>query len=272
MSIVIPMGRIEPALDLQLDALLNQPTEVDFEIILSHNMPTPEGRRCLEAMLARRSDPRIRFVEATGRASAAHARNVGAAAAKARVLAFCDADDVVHPGWIDAMYEALDVYDAVTGEVVEAVPPGQEHWRPPATPGKLPEFHGTPYILSGNLGITRRAFETVEGFDERLTRCEDIAIGWKLQNTGHTLGYAPKAKLDYHHRAGLAKMLKQHFQYGRGMAEVLANYSNPLATKREGGGLQVLKANGQQHRRTPVSIARRGAIALGRLVGLVVKP
>ena len=273
LSVIIPVAGADEGLVKQLSALFDQESTTDFEVIISHNMPSAADRERLTELIAPFDNQSLWVVESNGRASAAHARNAGAAAARGSRFAFCDADDVVHDGWIDAMNAALDDYDAVTGSIVEIAPPGQDDWRPPATPDGLPTFHGAPYVLSGNLGIDRDAFNSVGGFDETLTRCEDIAIGWALQNRGLEVGFAPDAVLDYHHRAGLRKMLQQHYLYGRGMAEVLSKYPNPLHSEHGPRGrskkLALLKPNSQPHRRTLVSEMRRVAIGLGRAVGLV---
>lgn len=276
LSVVIPVAGADNSLITQLDALFSQETTTRFEVVISHNMPSAADRGRLAEIIAPYSDRALRVVEADKRPSAAHARNTGALAARGALLAFCDADDRVHPGWIDAMVAGLASHDAVTGAIVEIAPPGQSDWRPPATPGELPTFHGAPYLLSGNLAIKRDVFEGVGGFDETLTRCEDIAIGWALQHRGYEIGFAPDAKLDYHHRSGLTTMLKQHYLYGRGMAEVLAKYPNPLHDRvgqsSAASSMTKLKPNGQPHRRTLISQSRRAAIGLGRVVGLVVRP
>jgi GT2 family glycosyltransferase len=275
LSVVIPVANADDRLAVQLKALFDQTAQTEFEVIISHNMPTDADRDRLTEVLAPFDNESLWVIESKGRASAAHARNAGAAAARGELLAFCDADDVVHDGWIDAMAKGLESHDAVTGAIVEIAPEGQADWRPAATPGHLPTFHGAPYVLSGNLGIRRAAFNNVGGFDESLTRCEDIAIGWALQNRGHDIAFAPDAILDYHHRAGLRKMLVQHYLYGRGMAEVLSKYPNPLHAEQKPDSasrrLALLKPNAQPHRRTVVSEMRRVAIGVGRVVGLVTR-
>jgi glycosyltransferase involved in cell wall biosynthesis len=42
-------------------------------------------------------------------------RNAGANAARGELLAYCDADDVVAPGWLQAMAEAACHYDLIGG-------------------------------------------------------------------------------------------------------------------------------------------------------------
>jgi hypothetical protein len=129
---------------------------------------------------------------------------------------------------------------------------------------------GVPYLLSGNLAINRDAFEAVGGFDETLTRCEDIALGWALQQHGYTIGFAAEAVIDYRHRAGLRTMLRQHYYYGRGMSEVLRRYDGFAGQPGAAGRVRLLTPNGQRvDKRTLVGFIRRGAIALGRARGLV---
>ena len=272
-SVVIPVGTFDAGLDRQVQAVLGQECAGDFELVLVLNLAHPTPRGAIDpshwSIPARRS---LRVVEATGRRSAAHARNVGAAKARGELLAFCDADDLVHRGWLQALVAGLGEFDAVTGHVVDVFPDQRTaSWYPPATPGELPRFLGRPYLLSGNLAVHRAAFLAVGGFDDTLTRCEDIAFGWAMTRAGYTIGYAPEAIIDYHHRSGWRAMLRQYFQYGRGMSETLTRHGVPDADGwAPAGGVKMLRANGQRaSRRTLGGTMRRGAIALGRVRGLI---
>ena len=128
-----------------------------------------------------------------------------------------------------------------------------------------------PYIVTANMAIRREAFDAVGGFDVGLLRCEDIAISWALLKAGRTFTYAPDAHVRYRHRPGLWLLLRQHEMYGRGMAQVLARYGLPQGDQWAAPkGVGMLRANNQkQTRRTLVGTMRRGAIAVGRLRGLV---
>ena len=195
-SVVIPVGSVDDQLPLQVRAILAQRAEVGFELVLSLNSSAPADRAAVGDLVRTFADPRLRMVSSADRRGAAHARNVGAFASEGRVLAFSDADDEVHHGWLAALLRGLEKWDAVTGQINEVAPPKQQAWRPPATPGRLPTFLGVPYILSGNLAITRKAFVAVGGFDETLTRCEDIALGWALLEKGYRIGYVEDAIKD----------------------------------------------------------------------------
>jgi len=269
-SVVVPVGGVDGRLKRQIAAVLAQDTPFAFDMILSLNSPAASDRAALDAILQTTADGRLRVVFSADRRGAAHARNVGARASQAPLLAFCDADDEVHPGWLKVLVRRLEECDAVTGQINELAPPGQESWRPRATPGQLPTFLGVPYVLSGNLAITREAFTAVGGFDETLSRCEDIALGWSLLHRGYRLGFAADAVLDYHHRAGLRALLRQHYWYGHGMAEVLSRYPVPTpGGPRRLTGLFLLRPNAQPAPLTIPSILRRVSLAVGRTVGLI---
>jgi GT2 family glycosyltransferase len=269
-SVIVPVGNVDALLARQVAAVLAQRAKGGFEVVLSLNSPADADRNAIDALVRDLSDARLRVVDATDRRGAAHARNVAANATQAPLLAFCDADDEVHPGWLAALVKGLDAWDAVTGHVNELAPRGQEGWRPPATPGRLPTFLGAPYVLSGNLAIRREALAAVGGFDERLTRCEDVALGWALLNHGFRIGYVKDAVLDYRHRSGLRALMVQHYLYGRGMAEVVSRYRVPATEGPQRlAGLALLRPNAQPARIGVAYVLRRASLAAGRVVGLL---
>lgn len=271
--VVIPTGGYDELLEPQLRAVLAQEPDVPFTVVISVNSGDAIVRAAIDGLAGRVGDDRVHVVSSADLRSAAHARNVGlrAAPADADVIAFCDADDLVAADWLPQLLAALGDADAVGGHLHDVYPdPRQAHWRPPATPGALPSFLGVPYIVTANMAIRREAFEAVGGFDVSLLRCEDIAISWALLKAGYTFGYAPDAVVEYRHRPGLWLLLRQHEMYGRGMAQVLARYGVPSGDGwGAAGGRTMLRANRQPTRRTVVGTLRRGAIAVGRLRGLV---
>lgn len=268
-SVVIPCAGASPQLEAQLRAVLAQDCEFPFDVVLSVNTADPARIGAVDEVVDAIGEARLRTVDSSDRRGAAHARNVGAAAASGELLAFCDDDDLVHDGWLAQLIGALERLDGVSGPCIRISPPRQQHWRPPATEGQLPTFLGIPYILSGNFAVYRSAFLAVGGFDESLSRCEDIAIGWALQNAGFEIGFEPGAAIDYYDRAGLKALLKQHFLYGQGMAEVLANYPKPGQGGERTSTLGQLRPNMQKAPLNIVGVLRKLSTAAGRLFGLV---
>ena len=271
-AVVIPIGSLDPVLAEQLARVLAQNSVSLREVVLSVNTTQAAVVDGVRLVVESCGDRRVRIVDSSDRRGAAHARNVGAAATSCPMIAFCDADDLVHEGWLSALVSGLGAFDAVSGDVVDVFPDDRmRRWYPSTTSGELIRFLDKPYLLTGNLAIRREAFDAVSGFDETLTRCEDIAISWSLLRAGYSIGHADGAIIDYRHRDGVRAMLRQHYSYGRGMSEVLRLFGMPAAEGRIASSpLGMLRPNGQLTAGWSVaSVLRRSAIAVGRLRGLL---
>ena len=267
-SVIVPVGRVDDALETQLAALRAQQHVTDAEIIIAVNDASRAGWAHATLAATRTDDPRVRVVDASERQGAAHARNTGAATASGDILAFCDADDLVTPGWLAALVAGLDHHDAVGGRLDE-MDGVTSHHRPPPTPGALPTFLGSPYIVSANLAVRRAAFDAVGGFDVALHRCEDIAFSWRLLVAGYSLGYVDEACIAYRPRIGPVALVRQHFAYGWGMAQVLHRYGLPEDDHwRPVRGAGLLQPNGQGGGSGGLfAVARRASLAGGRALG-----
>ncbi len=270
----MPVGRVDDDLPLQLEALADQSFDGPWELVLSLNTDDRVARRSLDAVLSefgdRAANVTATVVDSSDHRSASHARNVGAEAAKGELLLFCDGDDIADVDWMANLLAVVEPGRAVGGHLEEELlaVSGQEDWRPPATPGELPRFLDTPYLVSANMAVHRHDFEAAGGFDIGLIRGEDIALSWDLLRGGVELVYAADAVIHYRHRRGLWPMMKQHYLYGRGFSQILTRRGVPghdgAAT-----GLRALKPNGQAAAKNLPYFARRGSIAAGRVVGLV---
>ena len=150
-----------------------------WEVIVADNScSTDESRQVVQEWRRRcRSDTYRRRFEGTGPGAT---RNVGVSESKGDLLAFCDADDVVQPGWLSAHVSALAEADVSAGVFdywslngLDA-PAGPAYAPPPA----IGLFGFLPAAGSNNLGIRRRAFEDLHGFAEDLRTGEDFDLSW----------------------------------------------------------------------------------------------
>ncbi len=271
-SVVIPVGRFDDDLPLQLDALDRQTYDGHWEIVLSVNTSDAGECAAVDRLSAdrSRSERPVRVVDSSAIRSASHARNVGAESATGSLLAFCDGDDIADIDWLDRLVGAAGHGVAVGGHLDEELLaiPGQQDWRPAATPGELPRFMGHPYLVSANMAVDRSVFQEVGGFDTDLIRGEDIALSWGLIEHGYDLEFCASAVIHYRHRRGLWPMMKQHYLYGRGFSQILSRRGTPGSGAST--GLRSLKPNGQavDNKNLPYFL-RRGSIGLGRVVGLI---
>jgi UDP-N-acetylglucosamine--N-acetylmuramyl-(pentapeptide) pyrophosphoryl-undecaprenol N-acetylglucosamine transferase len=271
-SIVVPVGAFDDAAAVQLRAIGELDRgDLQIELILSSNSGRPADEAQLRAATAADWPTPVTIIDSSSARGAAHARNAGAAVARGRVLAFCDADDVVDKDWLVRIVEALDRADAVSGHLVELVDRESDRGlRPPATPDGLPTFLGVPYLLSGNLAMPTTLFRRLGGFDTDLIRCEDTALSWKMIENGHSIGYEPTAVVHYRMRSGLWLMMRQHFMYGRGAAQVLVRYGVPTSYRQDDRRVGLMKPNAQPGGRgSYVRFLRRASNAAGRATGII---
>lgn len=215
----------------QLDALARQTFAGRLEVVVADN-GSSDGT---PAVVRRR--PAVALVDADAGRGPAYARNAGVRHARAPLLLFCDADDVVDAGWVQAMVGALGDYDAVGGFLDHAALNDERprRWRPSeATAGGLPVGYAfLPFAPSSNMGIRRAAFDQLGGFDEALARAEDVDLCWRLQGAGMKLGYEPAARVAYRHRTRVLGTLKQAYEFGRAGATLCAKHGRrrPLGVR-----------------------------------------
>lgn len=212
-SIVIPCFNVVDTLPQQLDKLIPQIERVDAELILVDNNSTDGTSRLLLDISCR---PGITISNASEFQSAAHARNIGVAAARTDRILFCDADDVVGDDWVAAMTTALDTADIVTGslDVSTLNSPALSATR--GDDGENASFYGLfPIAHGGNMAFSRQAWTDVGPFDETLVAVEDIE--WSLRATiaGHEIMQEPLASVGYRYRTSPGELWRQGLRYGK---------------------------------------------------------
>ncbi|WJJ14447.1 glycosyltransferase (plasmid) [Prescottella equi] len=216
-SVIIPAFNAVELIDEQLEALAGQDYTGRFEVLVSDNGSTDGLASHLAAhRLASRLD--LRRVDSSGRRGCAHARNVALEHSRGDFIAFCDADDRVHPGWLTALASAAAEFDAVGGgvETTSLNSPLVASWR--IMPEPEERFGGTtflPYAIGCNLAAWRYVFDKVGGFDEALVDGgEDVEMSWRIQFAGFTLGHSPDALVAYRCRPTLRGTWRQQRGYG----------------------------------------------------------
>jgi GT2 family glycosyltransferase len=161
--------------------------------------------------------PGLRLTPPHPRRGASAARNRGAAAAAGDLLLFCDADDVVAPGWMAAMAEAAQRADLVggfvDGTVLNGPHPGRR--RRPYPRDRLPallEF--LPYATSANFGIGAATLAALGGWNEAYWVGGDAELCWRAQLAGCSLAFVPEAVVHYRYRASTLGAMRQQYDWG----------------------------------------------------------
>jgi glycosyltransferase involved in cell wall biosynthesis len=222
-SVIIPVRNGADTIAEQLAALAGQRFGGAWEVVVADNGSTDATRAIAERWAERL--PSLRVVDASQRAGSSYARNRGAEEAAGDFLAFCDADDVVAPEWLDALVGAARTFDAVTGPQDATVinPPEVQAWRPPRSRA-LPRGRYLPYAPSCNLGVWKRTFAATGGFSEEYPQAHDVEWSWRAQLAEYTLGYAPGAVVHYRYRTGTRGILRQAYVTGLDVARLYRDY------------------------------------------------
>lgn len=217
LSVVIPTHDAGDALLEQLDALDQSTAAREVEILVVDNAST-DGTSERVRRWSRDHRVAVRVVPAAGRVGEAYARNVGWRAAASEKVAFCDADDVVGEGWVEAMTRALADHDYATGPVdthrlndpALADVRGRRLFSEPATfAGLVPYAHGC------NMGFRKDLLEALGGFDESMSIGPDIEIAIRAWRQGAELFWEPRALVHYRLRPTLRETYRQGRSYGR---------------------------------------------------------
>ena len=276
-TVIVPVLNAEPWLGDQLEALAGQTYDGPWQMLVVDNGCTDRSMDIARGFEDRLPDPRI--VQALSRRSLNHARNVGAREARGDFLAFCDADDMVMPGWLAAMSQAAAHADIVGGRLEwDALnEPYVRAWRPQAPMTDLLADHGfLRYAPGGNLGVWTAVARQV-GWDDAFTfGSSDHDFAWRAQLAGRTLAFAPDAVVQQRFRPTIGAMARQHFRYGRSGAQLhrafrdvgLARPDNRRAL-RQWRRLAVTTPDLWRSREARGRWVREAAVRLGRLEGSV---
>lgn len=211
-SVVIPVWNGMPWLEHQLQALVDQEYDDQWEVVVADNGSTDQSPAVAAAWSERHGQ--IRCIDASAVHGAPGARNAGARAARGDLLAFCDSDDVVRPGWLASCAKALGTADVVAGVfdfwTLNGLP------EQPPVPASMLQLPFLPAGLGANLAVRHAAFDAVGGFSEDLVTGEDIDLCWRLQTRGYLFAIEEGAVVSKRDRTGFWEVFRQGFAFGRG--------------------------------------------------------
>jgi len=177
-SFIIPVRNDAARLQICLRSILCNPNaSKQVQIIVVDNASTDDS-----AAVARRLGAEVLTVDA-GRV--AELRNRGARHASGDVLAFVDADNEIAGGWLYAALECLRMTNVgAVGAMYQAPPDGTWVQRTYGHLRGAPRDRDADWLGSGNLAVSRSAFELVGGFDTSLETCEDVDFCHRLRAAG----------------------------------------------------------------------------------------
>jgi glycosyltransferase involved in cell wall biosynthesis len=225
-SVVIACRNAADTLPVQLSALASQHLDRPWEVVLCDNGSTD---RSLEVATAFAAQLPLRIVDAGGCVGAGQVRNLGVTQSRGRAVVFCDADDEVAPGWLQAMVHALDHHPVVAGRFEGTKLNDAAVLRSrgvPQSAGLQTADYGAclPHAGAGSLGVDRTLFSALGGFDPQVRWLQDTDFCWRVQLSGIALHFEPAAVVHVRLRPHVAGSFRQAVQYGRAHAVLEQRY------------------------------------------------
>ena len=163
-GVILPVRDGSRVVARQLTALLAQTFLGPWELVVVDNGSLDDTYALATNALAEHRPPQLRRAEVLpfrDRHGYASPRNFGATQTSAGVLAFCDADDEVAPGWLEALHSEIGKHSLLASHQVVGFRVSAEE----ALPIELPKKMGVPVAHTGGMCCTRELFEQVAGFD-----------------------------------------------------------------------------------------------------------
>lgn len=218
LSIIVPFRNCADLLREQLEALAHQHCSGTWEVIVADNGSTDHSREVAQGFSNRL--PNFRLVDASDRPGASHARNRAAKEASGVALAFCDADDLVGEGWVEAIYKALQEFDFVASRFdgqrlndpnsISAHQVAQQYG---VQQYRYPRY--LPHTGGCGMGVKRALFEEIGGFDESMPALEDTDFSWRLGLKGVKLEFAGDALMHIRLRSDPKSLHRQARLWGQ---------------------------------------------------------
>lgn len=228
-SVVICVRNMAQYLSRQLDAVLAQETIFHFEIVVADNASTDGSREIALGYSSR--DERVRVIEAPVIGVNA-ARNRGIEQAMAEVIALCDADDVVEPGWLSALIGALEPATYVAGSLRLGAPNSaivRRRWAVEDQVAAVPHWTQAGFrIASGNnCCFYKPMWTSLGGFDETLSGAGDETDFFvRAGRAGFGFREAADAVVGIGMRSTALEVWRHDYRFGKHQSRVLARWNS----------------------------------------------
>lgn len=223
-SVVIPCLNEEHTLGQQLEALAQQEVPFDFEVLVVDNGSTDQTRRVASSYAGSLS----LVVIDEARKGRQFACNRGAALAAGSLLVFVDGDDVVEPGFLASMAQALNSCPLVAGELANDGFSSSDAFRfgPARSQGLMTSGDFLPHASGACTGIRKEVYDALGGYDADASFCEDADLSYRAQLAGYEIGVAGGAVVRYRQRSSYRAMLRQHRNYGKATVWLYRRYKS----------------------------------------------
>jgi glycosyltransferase involved in cell wall biosynthesis len=221
-SVIVPVYRAVEVLPRCLAALIDQSVPcADYEIIIVDDGSPDQTAEVADKILAGNNGCVYGRVIRATHGGPAHARNLGARAARGDILAFTDADCEPDHDWLEQLTAALrdktvsgakGVYRTRQTSLVARFV--QQEYQDKYD--RLANQATIDFVDTYSAAYRRSVFLASGGFDEAFTTAsvEDQEFSFRLAAQGHRLVFAPRAVVFHHHDATLSEYMQRKFGIG----------------------------------------------------------
>ncbi len=179
-SIIIPVYHSELTLPGCLESINNQDHN-NFEVIIIDSESSLDTQAI--SRIQKASYYNIEFNNIAAK------RNFGASKAEGKILLFLDSDCLLPEGFFDSIQSIFQDQEIVAAGSHDFDLPADSHWINYAWQVHFQVWskQNTSWIPTRCLAVRRSSFEQVKGFNEQLITCEDVDLGYRLNNYGRIL-------------------------------------------------------------------------------------
>jgi len=162
------------------------------------------------------------------------ARNRGLVHATGDIVAFTDADCVVHRDWLSQIVAPLrdPVVGIVGGTILARTPCNavEEFGERIHDHRMAIEYSSPPYAITMNWASRKSVLEKVGPFDEDLLRCEDCDLAYRVVGAGYRIVHEPAAVVYHRNEQSLAGLIAEGYAHGYHSIPLLKKHAEFVRT------------------------------------------
>lgn len=225
-SVIVPARNAATTLGEALEGLAQQVHPFAWEVIVADHASTDATAAVAQEWSGRLP---LRVVPVPPGGGVSRARNTALANARGEYVLVCDADDIVMPGWVEAMVRALEHADIVGGDRLPFCTNERAYgWtavKPGARQEGLIEGAHWPFASGGCLGLRVAAIGDVK-FPEHYDwgGGDEVAFCWNVMRAGGRIAPAPGAAIRYRLRDTLKATMQQRYRWAYSWAALYRDF------------------------------------------------
>jgi GT2 family glycosyltransferase/SAM-dependent methyltransferase len=211
-SVIVPAYNSARTIERCLEALGRQRTAVPFEVIVVDSGDDDTPARVAGVL------PWAHVIRSGRRLMPGEARNLGAAEARAGVLAFLDSDTCPDEEWVETVHRAMrSGADVVCGAIANANP-GSAVSRAEELLMFNEFLTDSPrgprwFAVSASMAVRRDVYERAGGFPD-WRGAEDVVFSRRVTAQGGRIEFLPELRVEHGNRTAVRPFLRNQFLLG----------------------------------------------------------